>query len=76
MGLFSGLTADSVSRYVQQVFNYSDSDFMRDAGMTIGSDMASVPGQVLNPPAIRYAGSQPMVSARFLSARLVLIVTR
>ena len=44
-----------------QLFNYTDSDFMKEAGMAVGSDPMSVNGQVVQPPSILYGDGVTVV---------------
>ncbi|TBU32359.1 Piwi-domain-containing protein [Dichomitus squalens] len=42
------------------IFNYADSDYMREAGMAVSDEPMELSGEVITPPPLMYGGSQQL----------------
>ena len=57
------------SRYTQeQLFDYANSDFLRDVGMTVSSQPMKIDGQVIAPPQITYQSAMVRFSNKSLTS--------
>ena len=56
------------SRYTQeQLFDYANSDFLRDVGRTVSSQPMKIDGHVMAPPQITYQSAMVRLSNNFLT---------
>lgn len=47
---------------IQKVFNYTDSDYMQEAGMLVNPEPMELRGKVITPPPIKYGSNHIIVS--------------
>lgn len=59
--LSNNITHTLTSTYISQTFNYTDSDFMKDAGMKVEPRALTIAGQVIQTPRIKYGNNEIMV---------------
>lgn len=57
-----------------QLFAYEESDFLKDAGVTVGDTPITISGDLMSPPPIKYGGNATVVSPVILGPTPTLTV--